>query len=149
MDERGFVELPAELNALSERVIGAAIEVHRELGPGLLESLYEEALGQELTLRGLRFERQVGVQMTYKGHPLRGQRIDLVVEALVVLELKSVEAITDVFLATLVSYLKGGSYPLGLLINFNVPVLTRGVRRRVNSRGLKRYAELAAQKAQG
>ncbi len=74
--------------------------------------------------------------MSYKGHPLRPQRIDLVVESMIVVEIKSVAEITEVFLATVTSYLRAGSYPLGLLINFNVPVLTRDMRRRINSRAL-------------
>lgn len=130
-------ELPRELNDLSERIIGAAIEVHRALGPGLLEKLYEEALVHEMKLRGMRAERQVPVSFWYKDVELVGQRIDLVVEGRIVVELKSVEGMVDAFFAQLVGYLRAGNYPLGLLINFNVPVLIRGVSRRVNSRALQ------------
>jgi GxxExxY protein len=130
-------ELPRELNDLGERIIGAAIEVHRALGPGLLEKLYEEALVHELKLRGTRAERQVPVSFSYKDVELIGQRIDLVVEGAVVVELKAVDCVVDAFFAQLLGYLRAGNYPLGLLINFNVPVLIRGVSRRVNSRALQ------------
>jgi len=129
-------ELPAEINDLSERVLGAAIEVHRTLGPGLLERIYEEALVHELTLRGIAVERQVPVTLMYKGVDLVGQRLDLVVEKTIVVELKSVERVADVNLAQLLGYLRAGNFPLGLLINFNVPVLIRGIHRRINSQAL-------------
>jgi GxxExxY protein len=130
-------ELPAAINDLSERILGAAIEVHRALGPGLLERLYEAALVHELKLRGLRVERQVPVSLWYKGVELVGQRIDVVVEGLIVVELKSVERVVEVNLAQMLGYLRAGNLPLGLLINFNVPVLIRGIHRRINSRALE------------
>jgi GxxExxY protein len=126
-------ELPPMLNSLSEQIIGAAIEVHRTLGPGLLEKIYEEALVHELTLRGLLVDRQTPVKLTYKGVELVGQRLDLLVQQRVVVELKSVEQVLDVHLAQLLGYLRAGNYPLGLLINFNVSVLTKGIHRRINS----------------
>ena len=128
--------MPAEINFLSERVIGAAIEVHRALGPGLLERLYEQALVQELRLRGVAVETQVPVSFWYKGVELVGQRIDLLVDRRIVLELKAVEQVVDAHLSQMLGYLRAGNFPLGLLINFNVPVLVRGVQRRINSRAL-------------
>lgn len=133
---RPIQELPAELNALSERIIGCAIEVHRALGPGLLERLYEDALVHELGLAGLPVERQVPVVLRYKALDLVGQRLDLVVARRVVVELKSVEGLVDAHFAQLLGYLRACQYPLGLLINFNVPILKRGIHRRINSRAL-------------
>jgi GxxExxY protein len=113
-------------------IIGAAIEVHRALGPGLLESAYEECLCHELHLRGLAFERQVDLPVSYKGVLLAcGYKIDLIVEHEVVLELKAIEAILPVHEAQLLTYLKLLGKHVGLLINFNMPVLTRGIRRLV------------------
>jgi GxxExxY protein len=111
-------------------IIGAAIEVHRALGPGLLESAYEECLCHELHLQGLRFERQVDLPVSYKGLLLScGYKIDLIVEQEVVLELKAVEAILPIHEAQLLTYLKLSGKHVGLLINFNTPILTRGIRR--------------------
>jgi GxxExxY protein len=129
-------ELPAEINRLSEQVLGAAIEVHRSLGPGLLERLYEEALVHELRLRGIAVESQAPVSLWYKGLELVGQRLDLLVERLIVLELKSVERVAEAHLSQMLGYMRAGNFPLGLLINFNVPVLVRGIHRRINSRAL-------------
>ncbi len=125
-------DIPGEINALVERVIGAGIEVHRQLGPGLLERSYEIALVHELGLRGLRVFQQVEIRLEYKGVELPSQRLDLVVEDMIVVELKAVESIVPVHLAQLVSYLKAGHYPLGLVLNFNVPVLKDGISRRIN-----------------
>ena len=130
-------EIPDSLNKLSERVIGCAIEVHRVLGPGLLERLYEDALVHELQLQDLQVRRQVPVQLDYKGVMLTGQRLDLVVEHRLVIELKAVESVSDLHLAQLLSYLRVGNLPLGLLINFNVPLLKKGIHRRVNSAALR------------
>lgn len=127
------IELPDQLNRLSERVIGCAIEVHRELGPGLLERIYEDAMLYELDRAGLFVERQVAIPVRYKGVDLHGQRLDMIVERCIVLELKAVEKIVEVHLAQLVSDLRVSRSPLGLLINFNVPFLTRGIHRRINS----------------
>jgi GxxExxY protein len=115
---------------LSEDVIGALIEVHRHLGPGLLESTYESCVCRELTLRRLAFERQCPLPVTYKGMPLDcGYRLDLVVEGCILIELKSVEAIRPVHIAQVVTYLKLSALPVGLLTNFNVPILRQGLRR--------------------
>ena len=114
------------------RIIGAAIEVHRELGPGLLESAYEECLCREMQLRCLHFERQVALPVTYKGVKLDcGYRIDVLVEQAVVLDLKCVDRIFPVHEAQLLSYMRMSRKRFGLLINFHVPVVTRGVVRRV------------------
>jgi GxxExxY protein len=117
---------------LTEKIIGAAIEVHKALGPGLMENIYEECLCYELKLRGLSFQRQVEVPLFYKGKNLGcGYRLDLLVEETVILELKCVERILPVHQAQLLTYLKLMKKPVGLLINFNVPVLTQGIIRRV------------------
>jgi GxxExxY protein len=112
---------------LTEQVIGAAIEVHRELGPGLMESAYEECLCHELHLRGLKFERQMPLPVRYKDVNLDcGYRIDLVVEGPLILELKCLEHILPVHEAQLLTYLKLTGKRVGLILNFNVSVLTRG-----------------------
>jgi GxxExxY protein len=117
---------------LTEQIIGAAIEVHRELGPGLLESAYEECLCHELHLRGVKFQRQVDLPIAYKGLTLDcGYRLDLVVEDSVVLELKSIDQILSVHQAQLLTYLHLSGKKVGLLINFNVAVLKNGIVRRV------------------
>jgi GxxExxY protein len=122
-----------QVNGITEAIIGAAIEVHRALGPGLLESTYESCLCRELEIRGLRFERQVALPVEYKGERLDcGYRLDLVVEDVVVVEIKSVESLLPVHDAHLLTYLRLGGRPVGLLINFNVPVLKQGVRRLVH-----------------
>ena len=121
-----------ELNRITEQVIGAAIEVHRALGPGLLESAYEECLCRELSLREIPFERQRPLPVEYKGTRLDcGYRLDLLVMGTVVVEIKAVEAIEPIHEAQLLTYLKLGGWKLGLLINFNVPVLKDGIRRRI------------------
>jgi len=113
-------------------IIGAAIEVHRHLGPGLLESAYEECLCHELHLRGLDFKRQVELPVLYKGLNLNcGYKIDLVVQDEVILELKSVEKLLPVHQAQLLTYMRLADKKVGLLINFNVPLLTQGIVRRV------------------
>ena len=115
---------------LTEQIIGSAIEVHRPLGPGLLESAYEECLCHELSLHGLQFERQKLLPLEYKGIKLDcGYRLDIIVENKVVLELKTVEAIAPIHEAQLLTYLRLSKIKVGLIINFNVPVLKNGVRR--------------------
>ena len=115
---------------LTHEIIGAAIEVHRLLGPGLLESAYEECLCHELTLRKLGVQRQVPVPVVYKEVKLEcGYRLDLVVERKVILELKSIEAFSPVHEAIMLIYLRLSGHKLGLLINFNVSALKDGVRR--------------------
>ena len=113
-------------------ILGAAIEVHRHLGPGLLESAYEECLCHELCLRELRFQRQVDLPVDYKGLKLNwGYKIDLIVQDEVILELKAVEKLLAIHQAQLLTYLKLAHKRVGLLINFNVPLLTQGIIRRV------------------
>lgn len=121
------------LNQLSELIIGAAIEVHRATGPGLMESVYEECLCYELNQRGLSFQRQLELPMAYKGIKLNcGFRMDLVVEDVIVLELKAVDQLLPVHTAQLLTYLKLSGKKIGLLINFNEPVLTKGLKRLAN-----------------
>ncbi|MBK9315060.1 MAG: GxxExxY protein [Acidobacteria bacterium] len=121
-----------ELNEITEKIIGAAIDVHRALGPGLLESAYEECLCHELTLLGVAFERQRPLPVEYKGIRLDcGYRLDVLVERSVVVEIKAVDMIMPIHEAQLLTYLKLGSWRLGLLINFNVPILKNGIRRRI------------------
>ena len=116
--------------ALSERVIGAAIEVHRALGPGLLESSYQTCFSRELTLQGLRWQEQKEVALWYKGmHVRSAYRIDFLVEGRLVVEVKAIEALRPIHRAQLLTYLKLLHLRLGLLINFNVETLVRGVRR--------------------
>ncbi len=121
-----------DLNEVTERVIGAAIEVHKHLGPGLLESAYEECLCHEMSLRQIPFERQRALPIEYKGIKLDcGYRLDLLVENVVVVEVKAVTILQGIHEAQLLSYLKLGGWKIGLLLNFNVPVLKDGIRRRM------------------
>ena len=123
-----------ELNQLSSKIIGAAIEVHKHLGPGLLESAYEECLCHELELRGVPHERQRQLPVLYKNRNLDcGYRLDVVVEGAIILELKACGQIEPIHEAQLLTYLKLSGLPLGLLINFNVPVLKDGIKRIVNT----------------
>lgn len=126
-------ELSDELNALSGRVIGAAIAVHSALGAGYAESVYEEALCVELEFRGIAVERQVVVSLSYRGRPIGTQRLDLVAANAIVLELKAVEHLAEIHFAQLLSYLKATRLQLGLLLNFNVPSLRTGIRRVINT----------------
>jgi GxxExxY protein len=117
---------------LTREIIGAAIEVHKALGPGLLEGVYEECLCHELTLRNLRFERQFIVPITYKGVSLDcGYRLDVLIEDTVIVELKSVDRIHSIFEAQLLTYMRLLQKPVGLIINFNVPILRNGIMRKV------------------
>ncbi len=117
-------------NEITHQIIGAAIEVHKHLGPGLLESAYEECLFHELQLRNLRVERQKAVPVVYKQTKLEcGYRLDLLVEDRVVVELKSVEGLGPIHEAIILTYLRMSGHKLGLLINFNVSVLKDGIRR--------------------
>ena len=127
------IEPDAELDRLAQEVIGAAIEVHRVLGPGFLESVCEEALCVELALRGIAFAKQSPVAVVYKGHPIGEGRLDLLVAGKLVVELKTVDALAPIHAAQLISYLKATGRCLGLLINFNVPVLKDGIKRIVLS----------------
>jgi GxxExxY protein len=117
-------------NELTHQIIGAAIEVHRLLGPGLLESAYEECLCRELSLRSLKISRQLPVPVVYKDVKLEcGYRLDLVVDDKVVVELKCIEAFAPVHEAIMLTYLRLSGYPVGLLINFNVTILKDGIKR--------------------
>lgn len=119
-----------ELNEITRHIIGCAIEVHRLLGPGLLESAYEECLIFELNKKGLNIERQQPVPVIYKDIKLDfGYRIDILVERTVIIELKSIESINPVHEAQVLTYMKFAEKPIGLLINFNVAVLKDGIRR--------------------
>lgn len=117
------------LNIVSEKILSCAIEVHRELGPGLLESIYESSLCIEMGMQGLVFERQKILPVSYKGQRVGNYIIDIVVENAIVLELKSVERFDAVFEAQLMSYMKLGGYHLGLLLNFNSRLLKNGIKR--------------------
>lgn len=118
---------------LTDKVIGACIEIHQAIGPGLLESAYEECLCHELSLAGLKFERQKALSVRYKDVQLDcGYRLDLVVEGRLVIELKTVEHLLPIHEAQLLTYLKLSGLPLGLLVNFNVPRLKDGLKRMVN-----------------
>jgi len=122
-----------DINDLTGNIIGAAIEVHKVLGPGLLESTYEECLCHELTLRKISYQRQVTIPLDYKGMRLEcGYRLDLLVESCVLVEMKACESIQPIHEAQLLTYLKLANLKLGLLINFNVPVLKEGIKRFAN-----------------
>ncbi len=117
---------------LTEKIIGYAIEVHKYLGPGLLESAYEECLAHELNIHGIQFHRQVSIPVVYKGLHLEcGYRIDIVVAGSLILELKSVERILPIHEAQLLTYMKLSQINIGLLINFNVPLIRDGLKRLV------------------
>ncbi len=120
-------------NELATKVIGICIEVHNALGPGLLESAYQECLYYKLSASGLLVEREKRMPLVFEEVKLEcGYRIDLLVEGILVIELKSVESLNEVHLAQTLTYLKLGNYKLGLLINFNVALLKHGIRRVVN-----------------
>ena len=122
------------INQITEKIIGCAIEVHKGLGPGLLESAYEECLCFELNQIRLKFERQVPLPVVYKGVKLDcGYRMDIVVENLVIVEVKAVESLIPVHEAQLLSYLKLYNKKVGLLMNFHVPILKKGLKRIVNN----------------
>ena len=127
------IRLPSPLTPEAERVmsavIGCAIEVHRALGPGFLESIYQEAMHVELAATGLSYDSQRPVRVKYRDVEIRGQRVDLIVEKLVVVELKSVVRLDEIHRAQLISYLRTTGLRGGLLINFRVPVLRSGLKR--------------------
>lgn len=120
---------PYEHDSLTHAVIGAAIEVHRVLGPGYLETIYEEALCIELKHRNIAFQRQYPVGITYRAQTIGEGRLDLLIENRLIVELKAVEALDSIHTAQVLSYLKMTNLSVGLLINFNVAVLTKGIRR--------------------
>ncbi len=121
-----------DVNTVTETIIGAAIEVHKSLGPGLLESVYEECLFYELSLRKLNVDRQIELSVNYKEVKLDiGYRLDLLVENKVVVELKAVDKLISIHDAQLLTYMRLVNCSVGLLINFNVPILKQGLRRKV------------------
>ncbi len=129
MDER--------VNPLSKEIIGAAIRVHKALGPGLLESAYRECLAFELMDEGFHVQQEVPMPIVYRDVKLNhGYRIDLLVENLIVVELKTVEAFTDVHFAQVLTYINLGKYPLGLLLNFHTTFLKDGIKRIINNNPL-------------
>jgi GxxExxY protein len=128
-DARGLEEPPREVDAVASAVLQAAVEVHRVLGPGFLEGVYEQALGVELTLRRIPFVRQPAMVVVYKDHVVGDVRPDVLVAERLIVELKTVDRLAPIHLAQALSYLKATQLPLALVINFNVPVLLRGVRR--------------------
>jgi GxxExxY protein len=124
-------EPSGEADRIAYAVIGAAIEVHRHLGPGFLESAYQRALAYELRERGIPFLQQVPVTVEYKGIVVSEQRLDLLVDDLVVVEIKAIESVATNHIVQVLSYMRAARLELGLLINFNVPVLKQGIRRLV------------------
>jgi len=127
--KRSEIDLEA-LNELSGKIVDAAVEVHRHLGPGLLESVYETCLAKELTGRAVKYQRQAEIPICYKGEPLEVKfKVDLLVEDLIVVEIKSVETILPVHEAQVLTYLKLTGCPLGLLFNFNSKLMKDGIRR--------------------
>jgi len=129
-----FAKIPEDLEAISYTVIGLAIEVHRQLGPGLLESAYQECLFYEIKKAGLKVEKEITLPIIYKEIKLdQGYRIDLPVENKLVIELKTVENYTPVHFAQILTYLKLGNYPLGLLINYNSKILRNSIKRFINT----------------
>jgi GxxExxY protein len=128
-----WVEPDSLINELAHKVIGAALEVHRVLGPGFVESVYEEALSLELQSHGIPFARQPLVSVSYKGHVVGQGRLDILVTDALVVELKAVESLLPIHGVQLLSYLKATGYKLGLLINFNAQYLKNGIRRIVHT----------------
>ena len=123
-----------KITDVSSHVIGAAIEVHKTLGPGLLESVYEECLCRELGLRNIPFERQKDLPIDYKGVKLNaGYRLDLLIDDQLIVELKSCDSLLPIYEAQLLTYLRLAGFKLGLLINFNIPLLKDGIKRIVNN----------------
>ncbi len=128
-DKSKITEPSIKLDKVAHNVIGAAIKVHRILGPGFLESVYEEALCIELELCGIPFSRQYNFDIDYKSRKVGKGRVDLLVEDVLIVELKTVESFTPLHFAQTISYLKATKKKLALLINFNVPVLKEGIKR--------------------
>lgn len=123
----------AEINKLTSEIIGSAIEVHKTLGPGLLESAYEECLCRELALRNISFERQLQLPIEYKGVKLDcGYRVDLLVAKSIIIEIKSVESLLPIHQAQTLTYMRLGNWQVGLIINFNVHLLKHGIKRLLN-----------------
>ncbi|RTY86862.1 GxxExxY protein [Flavobacterium sp. RSP15] len=134
MTNEEFIEISEDLQAISYKVIGLAIEVHRQLGPGLLESTYQECLFYDIKKAGLQVEKEITLPIIYKEIKLnQGYRIDLLVENKLVIELKTVENYTSVHFAQILTYLKLGNYPLGLLINYDSKILKNNIKRFINT----------------
>jgi GxxExxY protein len=134
-----LIEPGVKVDELAHAVIGAAIEAHRQLGPGFLESVYEEALCVELTDREIFFERQKEISVLYKGRPIGKHRIDLLAGQSLIVELKTMETLADIHKAQVISYLKATRLSLGLLINFNVSILKNGIQRIVYTDNKSRF----------
>jgi GxxExxY protein len=129
-----FSKISEELNKISYTIIGLAIEVHKHLGPGLLESAYQECLYFEIKNEGLIVEKEKSIPIIYKGLKLeQGYRLDLLIENKIVIELKTVENFTPVHYAQILTYLKLGKYPLGLLLNYNSKILRNNIKRFINT----------------
>ncbi len=129
-----FSKISEDLNKISYTIIGLAIEVHKHLGPGLLESAYQECLFYEIKKEGLNVEKEKSLPIIYKDLKLEhGYRIDLLVENKLVIELKTVENLTPVHYAQILTYLKLGKYPLGLLLNYNSKILRNNIKRFINT----------------
>jgi hypothetical protein len=129
-----FSKISEELNKISYTIIGLAIEVHKHLGPGLLESAYQECLYFEIKNEGLIVEKEKSLPIIYKGLKLeQGYRLDLLIENKIVIELKTVENFTPVHYAQILTYLKLGKYPLGLLLNYNSKILRNNIKRFINT----------------
>jgi GxxExxY protein len=122
-------QLPADLESLVRETIGSCIAVHRELGPGLLEAIYPRAVAVELEARGISFELERSIPVRYRGHLICHQRLDVFVDGRLILEIKSVERLLAIHLAQVTSYLRVTGARIGLLVNFNVPILAQGIRR--------------------
>jgi GxxExxY protein len=136
--EDNFEKIQPEIQALSYKIIGLAIEVHRQLGPGLLETAYQECLFYEIKKAGLKVEKEKSLPVIYKEIKLnQGYRIDLLVEDKLVIELKTVDSYTSVHYAQILTYLKLGKYPLGLLINYNSIILKNSIKRFINTALIK------------
>lgn len=131
MNLRVATSLPEKHEQLINKVIGAAIEVHQNLGPGFLESIYERALCHEFQLQGIPFKKQVEIEVPYKEISISGQRLDLIIDNFLILELKTVEEIGPIHEAQLLSYLKSTGLKVGLIINFKVKQLKSGIKRMV------------------
>lgn len=129
MERRSSSVLSPETDALITRIIGCALAVHRELGPGFLESIYSAALSIELTDEGIPFERERPITVNYRGRQIPGQRVDFIVGSTVIVEIKAVARLDPVFQAKLISYMRTTGLRAGLLINFSSPLLKEGIRR--------------------
>jgi GxxExxY protein len=124
-----FEPIPPETEVVASHIIGAGIEVHRTLGPGFLEAIYQQALCLELDARGIRFERERAVAVHYRGHAIPGQRVDLIVENAVLVELKAATRTDPMLEAKVISYLRTTGLRLGLVLNFNSRTLKEGIKR--------------------